>query len=313
VESAMLDKQKDLLSQAVLARVAFGERSPYLQRLTKKQVGRLKTDSMMTWLSALLDYECSVLYCGKLPHERIAALAKEKLPISKCRKPQEDRYIPFKSYSEPTIFFYEMKDSRQNNVMTYDVLPPCPTWDERGVAVLWGENFGGGMSSLLFQHIREFSALAYSTHGELALPDMLKHADAPLAYISVTGTQADKTPQVMTTIDSLLHLSDISEENLASARQQIVNDANNRYPSFRNIAAYIASLRAAGYDHDPQADLLRVLPTVDADNVRQFQRQHVTLIGNRVWIVVGSKKTFDKKRLEKYGKVIQLKKKDIVR
>ena len=64
-----------------------------------------------------------------------------------------------------------------------------------------------------------------------------------------------------------------------------------------------------------------VLPALEAEKpdpehllrTEQFHRQHIGSNKNRVWVVIGDKKLTDLKALARYGKVVELKKEDVVR
>ena len=77
--------------------------------------------------------------------------------------------------------------------MSYDGISALPSAGDRTQLKLWEEYFSGGMSSVLFQNVREFRSLAYSTGGQSLTTSLAQHAQDPLAYITATGTQADKT------------------------------------------------------------------------------------------------------------------------
>ena len=206
-----------------------------------------------------------------------------------------------------------MPKSRQNYVVSYDAVSALSTAEERARFALWDEYFGGGMSSVLFQNVREFRSLAYSTGGKRITTSLVQHPQEPLGYITATGTQADKTLEALATIDSLLRQMPMKEENLEAARQSALNDIQNDYPTFREMGAYVANQRMDGYHTDSHADMARLLPAVNVQDVVQFHQQHIANNKNRAWIIIGDKKLTDLKALERYGKVIVWKKEDVYR
>ena len=128
----------------------------------------------------------------------------------------------------------------------------------------------------------------------------------------MTGTQADKTLRALALVDSLLRHLPMKEENLNASRQELLNNIQNGYPTFRNVASLVANQRMNGYTANPDADVVRYVPTVTTQDVEQFHRQHVA--GNqRVWIVIGDKKLTDLQALARYGKVVELKKEEVYR
>ena len=168
------------------------------------------------------------------------------------------------------------------------------------------------MSGVLFQNVREYRSLAYSTHGQLLEPEYARHADAPLAFITITGTQADKTLQAVGAIDTLIRQMPMKTENLNAARQELLSNIQNGYPTFRTIGYYVANQLLRGYTEDPSRQVARLLPLTTQNDVEHFQQQHVAT-NQRAWIVIGDRKQTDLDALKRYGKVVELHKEDIYR
>ena len=304
-------KQKDDVLKPLLQRVLFGQKSTNLLQLSKQEIKALKSSDLLALFRELQQYDCELFYCGRQPVEYVAMLSQQALPLAQAAKPQADTYRPLQQYTEPTVFFYNVPKSRQNYVVSYDVVGPQPTAKQRAVMTLWDEYFGGGMSSVLFQNVREFRSLAYSTNGISAKTSLATHANEPLGYVTVTGTQADKTLEAVATIDSLLRQMPMKEENLEAARQSVLNDIQNHYPTFREVAKYVADERMDGYTADPNAELARLLPAVTTQDVVTFHQQFVAGNQHRVWMVIGDKKLTDMKALARFGKIVELKKADV--
>ena len=313
VDRKSFGKMKDDALKPVLQRIVYGQKSSNLTQLSKKEVKALKSNDLLSLFHELQQYDCELFYCGRLPIEFVAAESQQTLPLAQCTKPQADTFRPLQQYAEPTVFFFHVPKSRQNYVVSYDAVSPLPTADQRAQFKLWDEYFGGGMSSVLFQNVREFRSLAYSTSGRSFSTSLALHASEPQAYITATGTQADKTLEAIATIDSLLRQMPMKEENLEAARQSVLNDIQNSFPTFRTLSKYVANQLRDGYTADPNADIARLLPAVTTQDIVQFHRQHIGENPHRVWIVIGDKKLTDMKALARFGKVVELKKEDVYR
>ena len=313
IDRKRFGKQKDDVLRPMLHRIAYGSRSQYLTQLSKKEIKALKSEELLNLFRELQQYDCELFYCGRQPAERVAQVSLQSLPLAQCQQPQADTYRELQQYQEPTVFFYDVPKSRQNYVISYETVGALPTAGQRVVMSLWSEYFGGGMSSVLFQNVREFRSLAYSTGGSTIRPSLMQHPDGTVAYFTATGTQADKTLECVATIDSLLRQMPMKEENLESARQAILSDIQNDFPTFRKLGQYVAGQRMNGYTSDANATAARLLPSVSAADVEQFYRQHISSQPNRVWVIVGDKKQTDLSALARYGRVVQLKREDIYR
>ena len=306
-------KQKDDVLGPAFHRILYGQKSGFLTQLSKKEIKALQSDDLLSLFRELQHYDCELFYCGRRPIEKVATELQQTLPLAQCSRPKADTYRPLQQYAEPTVFFYDVPKSRQNYVVSYDAVSALSTAEERARFALWDEYFGGGMSSVLFQNVREFRSLAYSTDGKRITTSLVQHPQEPLGYITATGTQADKTLEALATIDSLLRQMPMKEENLEAARQSALNDIQNDYPTFREMGAYVANQRMDGYHTDSHADMARLLPAVNVQDMVQFHQQHIANNKNRAWIIIGDKKLTDLKALERYGKVVVLKKEDVYR
>ena len=119
--------------------------------------------------------------------------------------------------------------------------------------------------------------------------------------------------EAIATIDSLLRQMPMKEENLEAARQNVLNDIQNSYPTFRTMPKYVANQLRNGYHYDPDADVASHLPDVTAQDILQFHQLHIAPNQHRVWIVIGDRKLTDMKALARFGKIVELKKEDVYR
>ena len=310
VNHSSFGKTKDDVMPVMLEYVLYGEQSKKRTQLSVKEVNKLDMEQLDKVFHELQENEVELFYCGRQATDVVARLSSELLSTAGKRNPRTEPYRRMKGYDENTVFFYHVPKSRQNFVLSYEQLAPASTAEQRAVAQLWAQYMGGGMSSVIFQNIREFRSLAYSTQGIIRMPSLPRHGADSLCFVSVAGTQADKTNQAMATLDSLLQKMPMKTENLEAARQEVLNDIQNSYPSFRNVATTIANLRLEGYEHHPDQAIAEKTTEVSAQQIMDYHRQHVA-DNKRVWIVIGDRKQTDFNELSRYGKVIELKKKDI--
>ena len=176
---------------------------------------------------------------------------------------------------------------------------------------LWGEYFGGGMSSVLFQEVREFRSMAYAAQGVAMTPQLARSA-TPSAYLSIVATQADKSMQAIALLDSLCKDMPINVENMAIARQSLLNDVNNSYPAFRGMPLIVSLSERNGYTSDVNTALVEQLPSLTQADVEAFYRQHIKNQPYQL-MIVGNVKNLDLKALARYGTVVKVKKDDIYR
>lgn len=172
--------------------------------------------------------------------------------------------------------------------------------------------FGGGMSSLMFQELREFRSFAYYASGSMIYPPKNAHGQSPTAFVTTMGTQADKTLSALGVLDSLLNDMPIKEKTFCTAKQSYKNDINNSYPTFREKAAYVEGKVFLGYDHDPNKDLSESIGKVTLADICDYYTNNVKQTPRAIIIVGKIDKTM-MESLKKYGDVRILTKKDIIK
>ena len=306
------EKDNSSLAQAALSRISYGSRSSYLNRVTVKDVKKMKPEELVGLFDSLQNVQLSVVYCGSRDASSVRQDVRKFLPVEKASEPYIDTYKPLMQYAEPAVYIFDNPRARQAVVATYTPLAPVPEENGRTCLKLWSRYFGNGMSSVMFQELRELRSFAYYAYGSPQIPSPALHADAPTAFISMMGTQADKTMDAVATLDSLFADMPVRDKNMSDARLAMLNSINNSYPSFRNIGQTIALYRAQGYKADPDAALVESLNTVTDKDVYDYYNKNVK--GRPyILIIVGDKSKLDMQKLSKYGKITDLKLEEIYR
>jgi predicted Zn-dependent peptidase len=180
---------------------------------------------------------------------------------------------------------------------------------ERNAAKLFSGYFGGDMSSLMFQEIREFRSLAYRASGRYTLLPMSLQ-DKPGDFTAMLSTQSDKTIDALTVLGRLIREMPVNSERLPAVKQSLINQSVSDYPTFRKIPERIASLLNEGYHSDPNETLVTSLSKMEINDVTRFYEKNIK--GRPViYIIVGNSGKIDMEELSRFGKVIKVKKEEL--
>jgi len=113
--------------------------------------------------------------------------------------------IPSKQFleldNEENIVYFSDYDMVQSEI---SMISKGPNYQQELIAPgrLFNEYFGSGLSSIVFQEIRESKALAYSASSYFSTPTKLDHSHYVIAYL---GTQVDKLKEATTAILDLMN------------------------------------------------------------------------------------------------------------
>ena len=295
--------------RALAYKVMKGERSNFFTRLTAKELKKQKADALITSFKSLYDCRYDVSYCGKLSASQVAGLFSVQLPQLKGTHDNSMQELALETPQSRTVYVFDMPKSRQSVIGIYRPLNGVVSDRDKACFEMWGEYFGGGMSSVLFQEVREFRSMAYAAQGLAATPE-LANSTAPCGYMALVATQADKSMQAIALLDSLINDMPINAENLDVARQSLLNDINNGYPSFRGKSLIISLSERCGYTRDMNASMVEQLPNLTQADIEAFYHQHIKDQPYQL-MIVGNVKKLDLKALAAYGNIVKVKKDDI--
>ncbi len=305
-------RENTSIAGALLERVAYGDGSTYLNRLTADGLKRMNGRELVDVFHDLQHTELSIVYSGTLPDADVESGVRRWLPVGIVSRPHTDTHRPLLSYDAPTVYVFNNPSARQTVIGTYQQLAPQPSAAARARLNLWGGYFGGGMSSLMFQDIREFRSLAYYAYGDADLPSFIRHPDAPVAFRTAMSTQADKAMQALGVLDTLFTAMPMRENNVSAVKLAMTHSVNNNRPAFRDMGRRVAMLRSEGYTGDPARASLAALEPLGAADITAFYREYVQP-AKRVTVIVGDLGKLDMTALSRYGKVVEVKKADVYR
>lgn len=303
-------KSGDNVASALLEQVKYGDQSRYLRKLSLSQIKKLKGKDMLAIYDKERSVQCDLHYCGTLPVEKVIGTIRQHLPLERTTVASNSPYYrELKQYDRPTVFFIDMPDMAQSIVYGYVKGDPVDDKASRHASRLFSVYFGGDMSSLMFQEIREFRSFAYRTSGRYQLPNHA-HKGTAGSFTAMLSTQSDKTLDALGVLDSLIREMPLKPERMEAVKQTLVNRINNDYPPFRNLSEKVASARMEGFDRDPAEEFLRDIATMDMQDISRFYREQIS--GRPVvYVIAGNRKHIDMKKLAEYGTIIKVKKKDI--
>ncbi len=297
-------KSNESIMDAIMEMVEYGKESEYLTQLTPNELKQIKADDLLQRFFDIQQYQCDVIYSGQRDAEQVAKMVEQWLPIGQATKKNPFIARTLQTYEEPVVYLYDMPTARQTIIRTYQGLRPMATASDRARLMLAGRYFGGGMSSLMFQEIREFRSMAYSTGAAGAVsiwPDQRSSV-----FTTYIGTQADKSMQAIAVLDTLLTDMPIRQRNMNVAKKEVVSRISNGFPTFRELGVTIADYLYKGKTEDPNKAYIEAVPALTTDDIISFYQQEIKPT-TRITVIVGNKKKLNLQELSRYGRIVELK------
>ncbi|NTV25618.1 MAG: insulinase family protein [Chlorobiaceae bacterium] len=292
-----LSKRK-ILFEAMVNYGKYGPKSPFTNVLSDKEIEQLQPQELLDEIRNLMGFRHRVLYYGPEKAEDLLTglngmkhFGQEFRPVNEAQ--------PFKELDT---------DKNQVYVVDYDMNQAEIIMLSRGEAyepakvpliTLFNEYYGGGMSSVVFQEMREAKALAYSVFSVYRMPKDKSRHNYVFSYI---GTQADKLPEALQGFEGLMRKLPESPELFASAKAGIEQKIRTEHLTRSEILFAWEEARRLGLDYDIRKDVYEKTPSMTFRDIEQF---HASRFRDKkqLMLVLGKKNDLDLETLGKYGEV----------
>ncbi|UVQ48333.1 insulinase family protein [Parabacteroides faecis] len=173
-------ESSDNIAGAMLEKVKYGEQSRFLNKLSLSEVKKLKGKDLLDVFADVRRMECDLHYCGTLSADQVTGQIKATLPLQEMTVAvKEPYYRDAKLYDKPLVYFMDMPTASQSIIYAYTKGEATDDAWSRHASRLFSVYFGGDMSSLMFQEIREFRSLAYRVSGRYILPPPTNYRGKP--------------------------------------------------------------------------------------------------------------------------------------
>ena len=289
------------ISRALYLYNRYGEESPMLEALTTEEIKATTLDELMSLPAELLTYKHTLSYTGSLPLEDLVAILRRHHDIEGELKDTPAFRFRTARVIDATEIFVVNQQTAQAQVRI-EFPDGQFTEDNSVMSSIYTSYFGSGMSSVVFQELREARALAYSASARYAQGGRVNAENLILGTI---GTQTDKT------VDALGAFIDLIDNMPASTERfdESVNSRLNRYRTskinFRQVIGAVRSWERLGIEGDPRRQRFQQLQSISLDDLVSFQREHIK-DRPKLISIVGDLSIIDVEELEQFGTVKQV-------
>jgi predicted Zn-dependent peptidase len=293
---AKLNKRS--VSSALSTYALYGKVNPRTYTLSNAELNAMNASELIALIKNLCMHKHQIMYFGPESKSNIETtlISKHKMPTEFIATPMAYEFKPL-VFTNNTVFFthFEMVQAEINwrsGAQVFDInkMPSIRAFNEY---------FGGGMSSVVFQEIRESRALAYSTYAVYSQASEKGKFDVALAYV---GTQADKLNDAISSMNELLNNMPTNEESFNQAKQSILSSIEaERIIKGDVFFSYLGALDM-GINYDYRKMLYEAIQKITFNDVKAFQEQNIK---GRKWAIaiVGSKDKIKESDLKKYGEL----------
>jgi len=293
------------IAQALYLYNRYGEESPLLEAMTTEEIIDTEIDELLGLPADLLDYKHTLAYTGSMPLEQLVEVLRRHHAVGELADTPEYRFRRARQVEETELMVVDQQTAQAQVRIEFadGVFQP----DDSIMASLYTNYFGSGMSSVVFQELREARALAYSASARYLPGDRL---NAENLMLGVIGTQTDKTVDALAAFIDLIDNMPQSSERFDESVNSLVNRYRTSKLNFREVIGAVRSWERQGYEGDPRRERFQQLQQASLEDMVQFQQEHVKDRA-KIISVVGDLSIIDTEELAQFGTVQEVQVEDL--
>ncbi len=295
-----------ILNSGLFNYARYGEHSPFNDVLTNDQLAALSAQALVDRLHNLTSYKHKVFYYGRKGADEVVTLlnTRHTTPATLKELPAARVYPELPTNSNSVLFAeYDMVQAEMllvSKAGPFDV-------EKMPYASLFNEYFGSGLSSIVFQEIREAKALAYGASAGYTVP--AKKEDAHYVRVFI-GTQADKLNDAVAAMLVLMNDMPMASEQFEGAKTSALKVIASTRITKENIYWQWDAAQRRGLDYDVRKVNYERIPKITIEDMKAFFDKEIK--GRPyTYCVIGKESALDLKVLEKQGPLKKLSKREL--
>ena len=293
---AKLNRQIILFS-AMSSYAKFGANSSFTNILQKAELESISSLDLITDIKQLTSFEHRILYYGPDELTDVKKLMNE-VHNSLNLKSIDSKDLNVEKQMNSNIVYVIDYDMKQAEVIMFAKGEKL-NQEKHSIIKLHNEYFGGGMSSIVFQEMRESKALAYSVYSTYTIPKRLEDSHYQFSYV---GTQADKLGDAMQGMKGLLTQMPEASSNMETAREGLIQKIRTERITKSKILDAFEASQKVNINYDQRKDVFNDIPAFSMQDLKSFHDNHINN-DNYTYMVLGSVDEMNMELLKKYGQV----------
>ncbi|WP_294265655.1 insulinase family protein [uncultured Chryseobacterium sp.] len=299
---AAMKKDKGRIMTALTNYTKLGPVSRFTDVISKNELESSSVEVFADRMKKLFKFPYEIFFYGR-KFERFTE------SIGKYTEPETLQIPEPRKYTEPetggNVYFtnYDMVQMEMSKVgKGKDVNP-----ENFGKINVFNEYFGRGLSSIVFQEIRESKSLAYSAYVSYAANAELNHPDYITTYV---GTQPDKLRIAVDTMTELMAELPEVPVQFENARNSALKQIASQRVTRTNIFFNTLRLRKLNIYHDFRKDIYHQIESLTFEDLKTFYDNYLKPV-NFNTAIIGKKENLNMEAAGQMGTFKELSLEDI--
>ena len=285
-------KDKSRIMTALSHYAKFGENSRFRDVIPEEKLRATKVEHLTEKVKNLTQLPYEIFFYGKDFYgfkEKIQPLL-EKATLT---IPEPKIYQELETQGKVFFTNYDMVQMEMSKIGRASQL----NTENYGKINVFNEYFGRGLSSIVFQELRESKSLAYSAYVNYSTATYLDRHNYVVSYI---GTQANKLHLAVDAMADLMQDLPQIPTQFNNAKNSALKQIASTRITRTNIFFNFLNLKKIGIDYDIREKIYHEIENLQLEDLTQFYHQEIKPISYNV-AIMGKKENLDHSAIENLG------------
>lgn len=288
-------KRKENIMAALTSYAKYGKDSRFRDILSEKELTAMQASELTAIVKDINNYEHEVFFYGTDLNPILKALEKSHNLSATKKAPIAKKYAEPETANKVYFANYDMVQTEMARIAKGEKYNPSIA----GTVSVFNSYFGSGLSSIVFQEIRESKSLAYSARAYYGMANDKNLDD----YMQVSiGTQANKLPQAVEALSALLNDMPKIEKQFNNAKDSGLKQIASSRIIKSNIFFNQLNLKKLGFDYDIRKDIYKEIQNLTLASTNDFFNKEVKTKQYNT-AIIGKKESLDFDALKKLGTI----------
>lgn len=277
----------------------YGENSRLRNIYQANELSAMDPVELVNIVKEMKNFEQRIFYYGKDIDEAVVAL-NDNHKVAQELKTYPEAMVYLEKETGGNVYYTDF-DMVQAEMLFLAKGDPFNA-ENMAASTLFNTYFGSGLSSIVFQEIRESKSLAYSAFSSYSNASKKEDNNYVMAYM---GTQANKMPQAIEAMMELMNNMPEAEEQFNAAKEATLKKLAAERITKSSVFWNYERLKKLGIDNDHREEMYSSIKNMTMSDLRSFFDNNVKGENYNV-MVIGNKNDLDFKALQKLGKVQEM-------
>lgn len=277
----------------------YGENSRLRNIYSQAELKDISPTELVNKIKEMRAYKQRIFYYGNaIEDAKVALNTHHTIPETLLDYPEKTVYTNLETGGNVYFVDYDMVQSEILLLAKGEEFTP----KKMAASRLFNTYFGSGLSSIVFQEIRESKALAYSAFSSYSMAREEGEPDYTMAYV---GTQANKLEQAVGAMMELMTNMPEAEDQFNQAKEATLKKIASDRITKSDIFWTYEGLKKRGIDNDNRKEIYDAINAMTLKDLKVFFNNNIKGENYNV-MVIGNKKDMDFDALSKLGEIKEL-------